>query len=59
MTALSEIAGSAIRAGGRWEWGAWPGLGAWLEAQAAQARETRAVRQGRAEGEELVLVAER
>lgn len=59
MTALSEIASSAIRSRGRYEWGAWPGLGTWLRAQASQARESRSVREGRSEGEELVLVAGR
>ena len=37
--------------------GAWPGLSTWIAAQVAQVRATRAVRLGRRQGEELVLLA--
>ncbi len=55
--ALSEIASSKTRDDGNYRWGSWPGLWAWLKAQAMQWITTLGVKTGSLEGEELVLHA--
>lgn len=56
-TGFAHLASTLIARDGRYAWGRWPGLTLWLEAKRLQARATRDVSRGRAEGEELVLIA--
>jgi SAM-dependent methyltransferase len=55
--ALNDIASTKIGADGHYAWGRWPGLPTWLRAQLTQCLEPLAMKAGRAEGEELVLIA--
>jgi 2-polyprenyl-3-methyl-5-hydroxy-6-metoxy-1,4-benzoquinol methylase len=55
--ALAHIASSEIHRQGRYEWGRWPGLPLWLQAQFQQVLAPVLMRLGRAEGDELVLLA--
>jgi 2-polyprenyl-3-methyl-5-hydroxy-6-metoxy-1,4-benzoquinol methylase len=56
--ALNHIASTKI-AEGHYDWGRWPGTPTWLKAQALQCWEPVAMKLGKAEGEELVLIASR
>lgn len=57
--ALSEIASSKILNEGHFHEGTWPGLGIWTRAQIRQFVETLCMKQGGANGNELVLMATR
>ena len=56
-TAFDEMASILIRRGQPFLLGTWPGLTTWIAAQITQLRADRAVRLGRRQGEELVLLA--
>jgi SAM-dependent methyltransferase len=57
--ALAALASKTMRDEGHYGWGAWPGIGSWLQAQLMQWYASMQVGAGRMNGEELVLVAER
>lgn len=57
LASFAHIASSGIAAGRRRNWGGRPGWQLWLEAKAIEAQMIRDIRLGRAEGEELVLIA--
>lgn len=54
---FAYIASSLISAEGSYRWGQWPGWRRWLDAKALQARMTRDVTSGSAQGVEIVLIA--
>jgi SAM-dependent methyltransferase len=55
--ALAHIASSEIHRQGHYQWGRWPGLPLWLGAQVRQTLAPLLMHLGRAEGDELVLLA--
>ena len=57
LASLAHIASSGIATGRHGNWGGRPGWRLWLEAKQIEARMIRDLRLGRAEGEELVLIA--
>jgi hypothetical protein len=54
---LAHIASSGIANAGHYSWGKWPGWRLWFRAKALEAGMIRDVESGRAEGEEVVLIA--